>query len=93
MPRKLTTHVWVDGNWYGPDSKVPADVAEKITNPKVWDSEDDAPSAVPASEVLERPKGNASRDAWSAYAAQENVEVEDDMNRDDIIAAVDLSKE
>jgi len=34
--RKLRLWVEVDGTWYGPDDDVPADVAEKITNPKVW---------------------------------------------------------
>lgn len=34
--RKLVTYVHVNGQVYGPDSDVPADVAERITNPKAW---------------------------------------------------------
>lgn len=77
---------------FGPDDVLPDWARESITNPDVWDGEDgEAPAEF--SPIPERPKGNASRDTWLAYAAQEDVEVEDDMNRDDIIAAVDLSKE
>ncbi len=36
MARSLITNVEVDGRWYGPNDDVPAHVAEKITNPKVW---------------------------------------------------------
>lgn len=34
--RKLVAYVYVDGVCYGPDSEVPAEVAEAITNPKAW---------------------------------------------------------
>lgn len=34
--RKLAGYVHVDGVVYGPDSDVPAEVAEKITNPDAW---------------------------------------------------------
>lgn len=34
--RKLVAYVHVDGVCYGPDSEVPAEVAEAITNPKAW---------------------------------------------------------
>lgn len=34
--KKLATYVHVDGQQYGPDSDVPADVAKKIENPDVW---------------------------------------------------------
>lgn len=34
--RKLVTTVYVGGVAYGPDSDVPSDVAELITNPKAW---------------------------------------------------------
>jgi hypothetical protein len=33
---ELTQHVYVDGQLYGPGSKVPADIAKRITNPKAW---------------------------------------------------------
>ena len=96
MARKLNTNVHAvttdkDGNLlsqvFGPDDEVPGWARKAITNPDVWDGEDDEPT------TLEVPAGNASREKWAAYAAQEGVEVEDDMNRDDIKAAVDLAKE
>lgn len=36
----------------------------------------------------EEPKGNASREAWALYAAEQGVPVTDEMGRDDIKAAV-----
>lgn len=101
MPRKLNTYVHAhavdkDGNVqsqvFGPDDEVPGWAQKAITNPKVWDGEDDEPGEeTPA--ALERPAGNASREDWAAYAEQEGVELEPDMKRDDIKAAVDLAKE
>ena len=40
--RELVTTVYVDGVAYGPGDDVPADVAERITNPKAWGEEPDA---------------------------------------------------
>ncbi len=34
--KKLAVYVTVDGQQYGPDSDVPAEVAKKIDNPDVW---------------------------------------------------------
>ncbi len=34
---KLASYVHIGGQVYGPDSKVPADVAAQITNPKAWE--------------------------------------------------------
>jgi hypothetical protein len=98
--RTLNTYVHavgqVDGQamsqTFGPGEKVPEWARKAITNPKVWDGEDDVP-AEEAPAVLERPAGNASREKWAAYAVQEGVELEPDMQRDDIKAAVDLAKE
>ena len=36
MSRRLASYVHVEGQVYGPDADVPAEVAEKITNPKAW---------------------------------------------------------
>jgi hypothetical protein len=44
MARKLKTYVHVDGEAYGPDDEVPADVAKKITNPDVWDGAEETTS-------------------------------------------------
>lgn len=48
-----------------------------------------------AAEIPEPPRGGSGSgvDAWRDYAALTGVEVDDDMNRDDIIAAVDLARE
>ncbi len=40
--KKLASFVHVNGEVYGPDSDVPADVAKQISNPNAWDG--DAPS-------------------------------------------------
>ncbi len=34
---RLAGRVSVGGNWYGPDTPVPDDVARLITNPKAWE--------------------------------------------------------
>lgn len=79
---------------FGPGDEVPGWARKAITNPDVWDGEDDAPEDLTVSAVvLERPAGNASREDWVAYAVQEGVDLEPDMKRDDIKAAVDLAKE
>lgn len=91
MPRSLNTNVFVNGNWYGPGQIPPAEVAELITNPKVWDGDEDTKHPAEPT-ALERPAGNASREKWAAYASQEGLEVTDDMQRDDIKAAFDQSK-
>lgn len=65
------------------------------------------PSAPPVEEVEPEPKvesetvdgepprggPGSGRDEWVAYAASLDIEVTDDMTRDDIIAAVDAEKE
>jgi hypothetical protein len=99
--RKLNTYVHahavnddgsVQSQVFGPGDTLPDWARKAITNPKVWDGEDDEPvEETPA--VLERPAGNASREKWAAYAQQEGVKLEPDMQRDDIKAAVDLAKE
>lgn len=95
--RTLNTNVHAVGEngesqVFGPGDVLPEWARKAITNPKVWDGEDDEP-AVSTPAVLERPAGNASREDWAAYATQEGVELEPDMKRDDIKAAVDLAKE
>lgn len=53
--RRLNTHVHVRGQVYGPDSDVPPEVAEQITNPDVWDGDEPAaPPRKPAA-VVEEP--------------------------------------
>lgn len=100
MPKKLNTYVHVverddDGNQknagvFGPDDTLPAWAVKAITNPDVWaeGSDDDSDEEI----AVERPRGNASRDAWVEYARAREVVVTDDMDRDAIKAAVDAGQ-
>lgn len=45
MAKRLTRTVFVGGVAYGPSSAIPAAVAAKITNPKVWADDDGPPEA------------------------------------------------
>ncbi len=86
---------------FGPNDDVPAWAQKAITNPDVWADDSDEPEEPQAAQSdsfpvmdgetpsTDRPRGNASRDAWTAYANDQGVEVSDDMTRDDIVAAVD----
>lgn len=51
--------------------------------------------AAKAAKITEPPRGGAGSgvDAWRDYAAKTGVDFDDTMSRDDIIAAVDLSRE
>jgi hypothetical protein len=78
MTRKLTAHVYIDGSWYRPGEVPPSDVAERITNPKVWDG--DAPKVeatkAPAREDVKQPprKGPGSGGpAWIEHAERLGV--------------------
>jgi hypothetical protein len=108
MARKLTAYVHAverldDGSYgrqgtFGPGDSVPDWARSVITNPDVWDGEDDEdrspePEPEPEPEPVDRPRGNAGRPAWAAYAASRDIDIEDDMGRDDIIAAVQLADE
>lgn len=68
-------------HWTSPDSEVAKRAAER--------------EAAKADQIPEPPRGGAGSgvDAWRDYAIQTGVELDDDMNRDDIIAAVDLARE
>lgn len=51
--------------------------------------EEDDPTALPIeAPAVERPKGNAGRDAWADYARAHGVDVTDEMGRNDIRDAV-----
>lgn len=51
--------------------------------------------AAQAADIPEPPRGGTGSgvEAWRDYATKTGVEIDDDMNRDDIIAAVDLHRE
>lgn len=75
--RALNTNVYVDGTWYGPGDRVPAEVAEKIANPKAW-SDDDPPQADRTEQgaAVKQPnrKGPGSGgSAWVEFAASKGV--------------------
>lgn len=102
MAMVLKVRVNVDGQWYEAGTGVPAEVAERITNPKVWLDTPASPGTAesgggsvdgsggePAPEARERPRGNASRDDWAAYATAHRVEFDENASRDEIRAAVD----
>jgi hypothetical protein len=81
---------------FGPGDKVPDWARKVITNPKVWEG-DDEPGDEPEGDLFEpeppRSGKGSGLDAWRSYADRIGVELEDGMTRDDVIAAVDLSKE
>lgn len=68
-------------HWTSPDSEIAKRAAEH--------------EAAEAAQIPEPPRGGAGSgvDAWRDYATQTGVEFNDDMTRDDIIAAVDLARE
>ena len=69
---KLATVVYVDGVPHGP-GEVSAAVAKKITNPKVWAS-DDAPAEEPPEAPAEEPAAAPAEDS----AADESADSGDD---------------
>ena len=99
MARKLNTFVHVvemddNGNQtgrsqtFGPDDTVPGWARKAISNPDVWaEGDDDSDEEI----APERPRGNASREAWVEYARAREVAVTDDMDRAAIVAAVDAT--
>lgn len=49
-----------------------------------WVPADEARVDVDETGAVERPPGNATREAWAIYARSQGVDVTDDMGRDDI---------
>jgi hypothetical protein len=89
---KRTGYVTVAGTIFGPDDKIPAELAKRIDNPKVTGSDSPEPEPTPEPERSEiPPKGGAGSgvEAWKAYATSKDVTVADDATRDEIIAALD----
>lgn len=102
---KLNISVYVDGQRYDPGRHIPAEVAKKITNPRVWADKDpdedrgDRDTGTPPpgpqqpTQDPNRPKLNATRELWAAYAASLTppAQINGGMSRDEIIAAVDAA--
>lgn len=83
MPRSLNTNVFVNGNWYGPGQVPPAEVAELITNPNVWDGDEES-----TPDEVKQPtrKGPGSGGpAWKEFAASKGV-TEDFDSKEALIA-------
>lgn len=74
MPRHLNTNVYVGEKWYRAGEVPPADVADLITNPKVW-SGDEAESVVEPAEVKQpnRKGPGSGGTAWKDFAAHKGV--------------------
>lgn len=101
MGRRLNAFVHVDGEWYGPDSKVPAPVAEKIGD-HAWDDDGEVrgedvhepvdedtnpgPKAPAPVEAPPRSGRGSGVDAWRAFAEQNGLDVDEDRTRDEIVA-------
>ena len=103
MAQRLKSRVNVDGTWYEPGTVPPAEVAKRITNPNAWldrapatSEEDDGGqgegSGAGQGGASDRPRGNASRDDWAAYATGRGIEFDENANRDEIRAAVDAAE-
>jgi hypothetical protein len=90
MPRHLNTNVYVDEAWYYAGQVPPTEVAERITNPKVWAGEDAPGSAVTAPEVKQPPrKGPGSGGpAWIEFAKSKGVEG-DFASKDELIGELE----
>jgi len=91
VPRQLKVFVHVDGQWFGPDDVVPAEVAEQIGDHAWADDDPDEGEPEPSSTGPKPPpmggKGSGT-EAWAQYAEQLEVDLPDDANRDDIIDAI-----
>ena len=98
--RRLIAYVHVDGVAYGPDSKVPADVAKKIGDHAWTDTDEAAADEQPAGggqspapvEAPPRSGRGSGVDAWRAFAEQHELDVDADATREDIIAAAEAAE-
>lgn len=70
---------------FGPDDQVPDWAARLITNPKAW-AGGQPPELEPKSKVPTRRQGAK---VWAGYAKDNGVDVAEDAERDDIIAALE----
>lgn len=99
--KKLNTYVHahavddtgnIQSQTFGPGDKVPAWARKAITNPDVWDGEDDAPAETAGdAEVKEPPRGGpgSSADAWRTFMASKDFEVPEGASAKDMQAAWD----
>lgn len=88
MPRHLNTNVYVNETWYRAGQVPPAEVAEQITNPKVWSGEDES---TPEPAVVKQPprKGPGSGGtSWIEFAKSKGVEG-DFASKDELIGELE----
>lgn len=90
MPRHLNTNVYVNEVWYRAGEMPPREVAEQITNPKVWDGDEAAVQESTPDAVKQPPrKGPGSGGpAWIEFAKSKGVEEKFD-SKDDLIATLE----
>jgi hypothetical protein len=100
MARRLHSYVHVDGVAYGPDDEVPAEVANRIGAHAWQDSgqSEDGPGTVGfddpgagGGETAAPPRSGRGSgiEAWRQFAEANGVDTDDEMSRDDVIAAVE----
>lgn len=78
---------------FGPDDEVPDWARKVITNPKVWDGDDEPEEFQEIEPEPPRHGKGSGLEAWRSYAMSLGVDLEEGMSRDDVIAAVDFSRE
>lgn len=101
MAGRLATYVEVDGTWYGPNDRVPDEVADRITNQDAW-AEAPTASAPAASAAPEGPGGNgdetkepprggpgSSAEAWRTFMVGQGFDVPEGASAKDMQAAWD----
>jgi hypothetical protein len=97
MADTLNANVWVDGVLHRKGDTPPAEVAEKVTNPKVWSSgaEPKTTARVEAPEVKEPPRGGpgSSADAWRAFMVGQGFDVPEGATAKDMQSSWDARNE
>lgn len=98
MSKTLATavHLTEEGivHTFLPGSTPPKWAADRITNPNAWSAEEESPAplheapAVTTHGVPPRSGKGSGIQAWRAYADANGFETDDDIGRDEIIAAL-----
>lgn len=84
MVRRLRSYVHLDGKVYKPGEEVPAQVAERIPNPKAWEEQQQSPPTEEdyeeEGEAPQRPAESDRKDTWIDYV----LEIRGDLSEDDV---------
>ncbi|MFJ7069197.1 hypothetical protein [Streptomyces sp. NPDC101115] len=90
MGGRLRAYVHIDGQAYGPGDELPAAVARRIgKHAFVDDDEAGAGGDTDGVEAPPRSGRGSGIEAWRAFAEQNGVDTDDEMSRDDVIAAAE----